>query len=362
MSPEIFLLHSNCRIVKGYSRSLICDLQLRKPYPVPHSLSALFTAHNELHYQEIEQQLDAEDVLVFRDYLRFLVDHELGFFCSDSERSMFPNMSLDWDYPAHISNGIIDAGNEISFFNKAFTRQLDALGCYQLQFRFYGSPDIGHVRDLLAIIQDSEIQSVEWLVKSTGDENYVSQFISLSDSYIKIRSVLLHSHTADNIYKDFFDQHGLVATSKKAILSEKCCGIVDQNFFQSNIPHYTESLSHNTCLNRKISIDLQGNIKNCPSMKERFGNIKEVTLEEAVCTPEFKKYWGITKEEIVTCKDCEFRHICTDCRAYLENPEDPYSRPLKCGYDPYTCTWEEWSTHPLKQEAMAHYGINKTVG
>jgi hypothetical protein len=51
--------------------------------------------------------------------------------------------------------------------------------------------------------------------------------------------------------------------------------------------------------------------------------------------------------------------MCSDCRAYVENPNDLYSKPLKCGYDPYTTKWEEWSTHPLKQDAINYYGLGK---
>jgi hypothetical protein len=70
---------------------------------------------------------------------------------------------------------------------------------------------------------------------------------------------------------------------------------------------------------------------------------------------------GFKKDQIEVCKDCEFRYICTGCRAYLEDPEDIHSKPLKCGYNPYTCEWEEWSTNPLKQKAIEHYGMQELV-
>ena len=96
-------------------------------------------------------------------------------------------------------------------------------------------------------------------------------------------------------------------------------------------------------------------------MKEHYGNIKDTTLQDALAHPDFKKYWFVNKDQISVCKDCEFRYICTDCRAYIENPEDMYSKPLKCGYNPYTCEWEEWSTNPLKQKAIEHYGMREMV-
>ena len=90
------------------------------------------------------------------------------------------------------------------------------------------------------------------------------------------------------------------------------------------------------------------------------GNIKNSSLEDILAHPHLKKYWNITKDQIEVCKDCEFRYICTDCRAYLENPEDMYSKPLKCGYNPYTNEWEEWSANPLKQKAIEYYNLKNS--
>ncbi len=50
-----------------------------------------------------------------------------------------------------------------------------------------------------------------------------------------------------------------------------------------------------------------------------------------------------------------------DCRAYLETPDDNYSKTLKCGYDPFTMEWEEWSTNRLKQKAIQHYGLKDII-
>ncbi len=66
-------------------------------------------------------------------------------------------------------------------------------------------------------------------------------------------------------------------------------------------------------------------------------------------------------KKTASCDDCKFSYICTDCRAYLENPEDMYSKPLKCGYNPYTNEWEEWSANPLKQKAIDFYGMQNIL-
>ena len=83
-------------------------------------------------------------------------------------------------------------------------------------------------------------------------------------------------------------------------------------------------------------------------MKDSFGNIRNTKLEDAYSQEKFKKYWNITKDKIKVCKDCEFRYICTDCRAYLADSKDNLSKPLKCGYNPYIGEWSEW---PNKKES-----------
>lgn len=90
-------------------------------------------------------------------------------------------------------------------------------------------------------------------------------------------------------------------------------------------------------------------------MKRSYGHIDDTSLLQVVNQPDFQKLFHIKKEEILVCKDCEFRNICTDCRAYLEDHNNLYSKPLKCGYDPYTGEWHEWNLNPLRSKAMEFY-------
>ncbi|WP_392389175.1 SPASM domain-containing protein, partial [Elizabethkingia miricola] len=101
-------------------------------------------------------------------------------------------------------------------------------------------------------------------------------------------------------------------------------------------------------------------IKNCPAMPKIFGNVKTSSLEDALKHSEFREYWNLSKDHIEICKDCEFRYICTDCRAFTELSHQndkglDYSKPLKCGYNPYRGEWEEWSANKLKQKAINYY-------
>ena len=75
-------------------------------------------------------------------------------------------------------------------------------------------------------------------------------------------------------------------------------------------------------------------------MPKSFGNISNTTLSEAIDKPGFKDAWIISKDQIDVCKDCEFRYMCTDCRAHIKDANNIYSQPAKCPYNPYIAKWE----------------------
>lgn len=362
ISETILLLYSHCIIVKGAERSVICDLQRQKIYPIPHTLCSLFKDEMYIDIPETVSQLDHEGNEILKEYFEFLENNELAFYCSMDEIQLFPKMSEEWLFPAHISHCILDVWHEISYFNESFLKQLEALCCNFIQFRFFKKVSWQELGRIMTHINPSQIKSIEIILPlDKDDDEFYTKAEYLVNENRKISNLTITGTSITGIYKEGRSGMGYILQTNKIIDSELHCGVIHSSLFSINIPTYTESLAFNSCLNRKISIDTEGNIKNCPSMKESFGNIKNSSLKEALNHPEFKKYWNITKDQITKCKDCEFRHICTDCRAYLDDPGDPYSAPLKCGYNPYTCEWEEWSTNPLKESAIQHYEMESLI-
>lgn len=360
MNP-LLLLYSHCVIVKGASRSVICDLQRRKIHPVPDSFVSLFTEDRYCNVSEIHSQLDDEGKEVLNEYLEFMEEHELAFYCSFEELPLFPKMAEEWLFPAHISHCLLDAEQDLFYFDKGFLQQLENLCCNFIQFRFFKEVSFTELYRIMELVASSQIKSVEIILPYTEEDNFYQNIELLVRKYRKISSLTITGASSTKIHKEGNYGMGFILQTDQLIDSELHCGVIHNSLFSINIPTYTESLQFNSCLHRKIGIDKTGNIKNCPSMKESYGNITSTPLQEAVYHPEFKKYWTLHKEEITKCKDCEFRHVCTDCRAYLDDPENIYSAPLKCGYDPYTCSWEEWSTNPLKQEAIYHYKMKEFI-
>ena len=356
---EYFKLFANCIMVKGFKRSIITDLQKNKLHLVPNDLEEIIRKSTYSKIDQIYTEYGVENQTVIHEYFQNLIDLELGFFCSETELNFFPTLNLDFNLPFKISNSIIENIYEIDVY-KNILHQLESLGCQYIEIVFYDLIENSDLEKILNLFFYSSIKHIGLYIKfdSTKNKKYIK---TLTSKKLRLTKIIIHSSEVEKALsvKDY-NLNNILYTKAK-IESFNFCGAVKKEYFAVGMYHFTESQRHNTCLNLKLSIDKNGNIKNCPSMLESFGNIKDTTLEEALNNPNFKKYWNINKDQIEVCKDCEFRHVCTDCRAYMEDPENQYSKPLKCGYNPYTNEWSEWSTNPLKQKAIKFYGMQDLI-
>jgi len=351
-------LFTCCAVVEGAGRASIIDIQREEIFFIPLSLSGLIDKEiYAINILQIKERLDESSIPVLDEYIAFLIDNELGFYCDEDELSLFPKMSEEYLYPATISNCIIDSnGDNLKFFDSSFFSQLEILCCNHIQLRLFTTIDFNSLDVFLNLINNNQIKSLEIIIPANEYLMEENNVIHILENNRKLRALIITSSDYNKVL-DADEFSGTAILTGEKISDNLHCGIVQLNQFSINVSHYTESLHYNSCLNRKMGIDVDGNIKNCPSMKESFGNVTHTTLVEAFEKPGFKKYWNITKDHIDKCRDCEFRHVCTDCRAYTDDPGNPYSAPLKCGYDPYSCIWEEWSANPLKKKGILYYGM-----
>jgi SPASM domain peptide maturase of grasp-with-spasm system len=125
---------------------------------------------------------------------------------------------------------------------------------------------------------------------------------------------------------------------RRAIASADSCGQIHLGYFATDLATFSEAQRFNTCLNQKVGIDVAGKIKNCPSCTTCFGDAGATPLADVVKLDAFRRVWSVAKDQVKVCRDCEYRYICTDCRAFTQDG-DPLGKPAKCGYDPYTGQW-----------------------
>lgn len=341
MGNDCFRLFANCVPVKGAKRSIICDLQRTSFKFIPNSLVDLLDELRTKSIEEVESSLEcSEDRETLKDYLEFLTKNEFGFYCSKEELALFPDIDFKHSKTIEplVTNALIDVGPTSQHNYTRLLRELELLGCKHIQVRSYERIDFfADTHAILGFAESSRIQSIDFLVMYTPEVLEASLF-PLTEKYSRLKEITVHSSPFKKIVKDGRGVSRLFYV-EDAIFSNQHCGVISPYYFAINVEAFGHAQNRNSCLHGKISIDEHGDIKNCPSMKETFGNTKTNSLKEALLSKHFSSYWSITKDQVSVCRDCEFRYICTDCRAYTLDTNAAYGKPSKCGYDPYTASW-----------------------
>ncbi len=351
-----FNLFSTILITKGATRILISDLQRNVSELYPLELHEVIMDLKKYSIEDLLKNYDEESREIVQEYLSLLLEKEYGFITENDWDRNFPPLSYEYHEPSTITNLFLEM-EDIKILKK-IKSSVENLGIRHLVIY---SPKPLTSKDFIKIdktFTTSVLSGIE--IFSPFHQKINLSFIqALQKNTVRIYSLIFY-----NCSKPPFkakDEYRFSLHFLKDDLQLSACGKVELKYFNTNIPKVIEAINHNSCLYKKMGIDRNGNIKNCPLMKESFGNINTQSLEEAVNQPDFKKYWNLTKDSIEICKDCEFRYVCTDCRAYTENALKNkkginVSKPLKCGYNPYTGEWEDWDSNPLKQEIFHSLG------
>ncbi|HEX4961027.1 MAG TPA: grasp-with-spasm system SPASM domain peptide maturase [Thermoanaerobaculia bacterium] len=332
---QIFLLFACCVPVMGARRSIICDLQRGAFQLIPNGLAEILKQYRGKTLAAIKDAYKHQYDAQIERYFEFLIELELGFWCDDIDA--FSEIDFSWDEPERITNALIDVDERSEHDFGVILRDLDDLGCKALQVRFYSGGRILQLRELLTAAKGTCLRSIE-LVAPFHSEDTDQDYIRMYLDFPRISRLIIHSAPDDRELKTE-RSHVPLIYRRMIIDSSSCCGEVHPSYFVTQISTFSEAQTFNTCLNHKISIDRCGEIKNCPSLPYSCGNIRDTSLHSALAQSDFKQLWAINKDQIEICKDCEFRYICVDCRAYLSRPEDRFSKPAKCTYDPYSAQW-----------------------
>ncbi|HEX8431974.1 MAG TPA: grasp-with-spasm system SPASM domain peptide maturase [Longimicrobium sp.] len=330
-----FILFANCVPVRGARRSTICDLQRGRVHPVPNGLHEVVTAGRGRTLAELKADYGPDAASVLDGYFTFLLENDLGFWCDDP--AAFPPLDMGWDHPGRVSNAIVDVGPRSEHDFAALVRQLDELGCRALQIRVFAPWPLARLDAALAHAAKSRLRAIEVIFPWSPEWNG-REMADLVLRHPRVSSMLVHS-APERRTEAFGPGDTPVHYTEQVIDHHSHCGQVHPAYFAVTLGGFTEATGANSCLNRKISVDAEGEIRNCPSMPRSFGNAARVPLAGALEADGFREHWGVTKDQVRTCRDCEFRYVCTDCRAWLRDPADALSKPAKCGYDPYTAAW-----------------------
>ncbi|MEO6814920.1 MAG: grasp-with-spasm system SPASM domain peptide maturase [Ginsengibacter sp.] len=327
-------IFEDCQLVKGFSRTSICDISRKRIFFISNSYHELATYFKKSTVGEIDEMLDGKSSrLQFYKFLSFLLDEGIASLVDDIKA--FPDIPVYWDSPSEITNAIIDIRDRWDFLDKALT-ELSVLGCQFLQLRFYKKADPEAIRQIVSLLKGRCFKDVELFLKFDSEEMPHEFLVQLADRRKNIRFVIHSSPGAlDSL------SGNTIKYSQQSISSCGNCGVINPyTLLIPSIQGFMENKLFNSCLNRKISIDEEGYIKNCPSMKKRYGHITHNSLLTVARNKDFKDIGRINKDMTEICKDCELRYVCSDCRAYTKG-DVLFGKPSKCNYDPYEGKWKE---------------------
>jgi len=331
---KIFILFACCIPVNGAKRSIVCDL-LRCDYIIiPNELFEILTIHKNKQLKDILKKYEQQYHSVITEYFDYLIEKEYGFYCSNKEINNFPDLDLHFETPEKINNAIIDINQTSQHnFEKIFT-ELEIVGCKFIELRFFNSINYTTLLKILSNIEGKVYRNIDILIQFNDIISKKLINYQIFSIYPQVGNINIYSSPKKITYQHL---NHFLSFSTESVNSDQDCGKICLESFSINIPFFTESKNFNNCLNKKVSIDASGNIKNCPSFKNGYGNINEdASILDVIDSPKFTSLWRKSKDKITVCRDCEFRYICSDCRAFLN---DLNEKPFKCNYNPYQCTW-----------------------
>ena len=336
----IYRLHSQCRIADGPVRSVLVDLDRRMYETIPNGmfdLLRMLEVDYPMKWSCISASFAEEEQSVLDQYREWLLARDYIYEVLDGTQSNWSELPVRHEQPNSLQDGIIDLSKDGDYPLLPVIRQFELTGCKRVQIRDFDGHRLGELRTTLAAMHRSIVCNVHLFLRAS------------TDSILLAAEFAAHAHITIIVYHGC-DQEELKAITAlalprvhgfaKCIADEGCCGRIVPDTFTINHQFMSASGLANTCLDRKLSIDRFGNVKNCPSLNRSWGHASNLDILAVLEDKEFRSVWSISKAQISICQVCEFRDICSDCRAYVSVPSDLYSKPAKCAYDPYTAKWQ----------------------
>jgi radical SAM protein with 4Fe4S-binding SPASM domain len=120
------------------------------------------------------------------------------------------------------------------------------------------------------------------------------------------------------------------------------------SFPKVSLEKFAGNKSGHPCLKGEVCVQSDGRVYPCIMDREHvLGNITASDLGKVIAGKAAQSIWGLSKDRIPVCRDCEYRYACSDCPPAAEGITGSQSRsgaltkdPF-CLYDPYKGEWAD---------------------
>lgn len=341
MNDNYIYIYPFCFITKGRHFFSIYDTLHKRMHKFDIELYDIAkTQFRKRTVGELLSLYNINDKEVILSFIEYLINNDLARYVNNID--CFPLLKEQWDSPFTIKRCIIDIRNIWHNLDSIFL-QLSKLLCPKVEIRVYRALQLNEIKEIIKVFHNYDF-GVLFLVFPYNELLLTEEgSMQLSREIQNDYRIMLNMYgvpddmldVINNIKETYTSLSYSLTTSPKNITGKEDCGEINPtNFHEMSIEEIMENRCYNGCLNRVISIDEEGQIKNCPSMAISYGHISTDSLLNICAKDDFKKYWGLCNSMIEECKECEMRIICLGCRAYLSDPSNIYSKPRKCNYIP----------------------------
>ena len=242
-----------CTIEIGKGRGAIFDLERGSFVSLPLEICSILKKNDNIDFERELKSFNIKNKKILRDILKFLLNNDFVYQTNNSirkkEREAIYNSSF------HIESYIIDFLNiekALTYFNTV----KDIPDVESLQVRIFDKVNFYELEKLMAKLKIFSSQSIEIILKNKNIKIKEYQGLLKQNFHISRLFILDSSY-----FKTEMDNRLIFL--KDTAIGKKSCGKISESLFQINRRTAITSKSCNSCLNRKISIDENGEIKNC---------------------------------------------------------------------------------------------------
>jgi len=326
----------------GYTRFLVSDTTTGQMHFYPAKIGKIIS--DEANYSTIEnifEKINSKDKELFQMVINDLVTNDLAFITKKSDR--FPSMT-------GVYNQKIDdfENAHVVFYNNNFphlkplVKVLDEIGvkAVKLDFKSLEEPEM---LTILHEFNKSGVHSIECVIDLNGEINpgkHIDNICSVNGALTMLSILNLPIEPIDHS-SEVLVSHALTAFPK----------------IIPNFELYSEAIDRNPYFNGKLFIGSCGEVKMSEKSKKIYGYIQDVNIVHKLNKRnDLKKFWGISKNIIDICKDCEFRYFCVDDRRPRARKNGTFFFEEECRFNPYISKWSNESGHV----SIIETGVNVT--
>lgn len=185
----------------------------------------------------------------------------------------------------------------------------------------------------IKLLNENGLQASVAVILMKENEKYIDKIKKFVEEDLKIRyngyDVIRPSCVNDNLEHRITNYDLL----KKRYFTTPEFSITKEQFISNHF--------NNSCFVNKLAITSTGDIIPCIFSRDFIvGNIRENTIKEL--KEKLIDVWSINKNKIESCKDCEYRYACSDCRPLsIGINGGKYSKYPRCCYDPEEGIWKD---------------------